>query len=188
MNPSIVEMAASPKWNHPGGKLLELGVDALISDDLVAILIGAGIPGRSAPDIAKDIFDHYGGLWNMWRHQPTIEDLQKFKGLGKSKAERILAAMKIGRIFYCEDIEKLRPEAAAADQAALLACIIGSGVKGRSGRQIAQDLLNRYGAISGICGHDMGDLEKIKGLDTVKILRIVAAIDLAIRLQRAFHM
>ncbi len=44
-----------PSWRHPGGKLRELGPQALTDAELLAILIGTGIPGRSAEAIAREV-------------------------------------------------------------------------------------------------------------------------------------
>jgi len=44
-----------PSWRHPGGKLRELGPQALTDAELLAILIGTGIPGRSAEAIAGEV-------------------------------------------------------------------------------------------------------------------------------------
>lgn len=42
-------------WRHPGGKLRRLGPERLTDSELLAILIGAGSPHKSAQKIADDI-------------------------------------------------------------------------------------------------------------------------------------
>ena len=44
----------SPKWQHPGGKLRELGAEALTDAELLACLISTGIPGKPAESIADN--------------------------------------------------------------------------------------------------------------------------------------
>jgi DNA repair protein RadC len=43
------------KWQHPGGKLRELGADKLSDAELLSILISTGVKGKSAEEIAKEI-------------------------------------------------------------------------------------------------------------------------------------
>ena len=86
-------------WRHPGGKLVELGSHTLKQDELLAILIGSGVAGRSALSIANTILDNYVGLYGIHR-QATVDDLAKIPGLGRRKAVRILAAIELGRRLY----------------------------------------------------------------------------------------
>ena len=82
-------------WQHPGGKLRELGAQALSDAELLAILISSGIKGKSAEAIAQDVIDHFGSLSGMAR-QP-LEAFLQFKGLSDVKIIRIAAALEIAR-------------------------------------------------------------------------------------------
>jgi len=84
------------KWHHPGGKLVEEGAHSLKQAELLAILIGAGVPGRPALAIANAILDDYVGLYNIHR-RASLPDLVRIPGLGPRKAARILAAVELGR-------------------------------------------------------------------------------------------
>ena len=44
----------SSRWQHPGGKLRELGAETLSDAELLACLISTGIPGKPAEDIADN--------------------------------------------------------------------------------------------------------------------------------------
>ena len=48
------------KWSHPGGKLRELGAEALSDAELLAILISTGIRGKPAEKIAEEVVDRFG--------------------------------------------------------------------------------------------------------------------------------
>ncbi len=85
----------NPKWNHPGGKLVELGPSALTDEELLAILIGSGYKGRSAQAIAKDLLDNYYSIPGLMGRKLT--DLSKIKGLKDVKVIRIAAAFEIAR-------------------------------------------------------------------------------------------
>ncbi|MEM3554907.1 MAG: UPF0758 domain-containing protein [Candidatus Micrarchaeaceae archaeon] len=82
-------------WRHPGGKLRELGPQALTDVELLAILIGTGVRGRPAEAIAQEVMDHFGSLSGMSR-QP-LEAFLHFKGLSDVKIIRIAAALEIAR-------------------------------------------------------------------------------------------
>lgn len=85
----------SHRWQHPGGKLIELGPTALTDEELLAILIGSGYKGRSAQDIAKDLMDKYYSIAGLMGKKLT--DLAKIKGLKDVKVVRIAAAFEIAR-------------------------------------------------------------------------------------------
>ena len=48
------------KRSHPGGKLRELGAEALSDAELLAILISAGIRGKPAEKIAEEVVNRFG--------------------------------------------------------------------------------------------------------------------------------
>ena len=67
-----------PEWNHPGGKLRELGAESLSDPELLSILIATGIKGKSAEEIAKEIFRKFGSFKGM-AHQPFEKFLKIFR-------------------------------------------------------------------------------------------------------------
>lgn len=83
------------RWQHPGGKLRELGAEALTDAELLSILIAPGIPGRPADTIAEEVLQRFGGFKGM-ANQP-LEKLLDIKGLGDTKIIRIAAAFEIAR-------------------------------------------------------------------------------------------
>jgi DNA repair protein RadC len=83
------------KWQHPGGKLRELGAETLTDAELLSILIAPGIKGRPAEKIAEEILQRFGGFKGM-ANQP-LEKLLDIKGLGDTKIIRIAAAFEISR-------------------------------------------------------------------------------------------
>jgi DNA repair protein RadC len=67
----------------------------------------------------------------------------------------------------------------------LLEAVVGSGIAGMSALAIANELISKYGSIMGLFGRDMGEFLAIKGLNSVKIIRIAAALEIAARVERA---
>lgn len=91
-------------WRHPGGKFLRLGPESCSDSELLAILIGAGVPGKSAEQIANEIlttYQSYRGLAN----QP-FEKLAKIKGLKEIKIVRLAAAFEIARRIVKEVLKQ----------------------------------------------------------------------------------
>lgn len=82
-------------WKHPGGRLREEGAAALSDAELLAIVIGTGIPGRTAEQIAADVLAEYGALQSLSGR--PLDELLRFKGLSDVKIIRIAAAMEIAR-------------------------------------------------------------------------------------------
>ena len=83
------------RWNHPGGKLRELGAASLSEAELLSVLIGTGTKGRSAEKIAQDVISRYGSLRGM-SNRP-LEELLDVKGLSDVKILRIAAALELAR-------------------------------------------------------------------------------------------
>jgi DNA repair protein RadC len=79
------------KWSHPGGKLRELGAEALSDAELLAILISTGIKGMPAERIAED------EMANV-----PLEQFLEIKGLSDVKIIRIAAAFEIARRLSLE--------------------------------------------------------------------------------------
>ena len=191
------------RLHHPGGKLVEEGAYTLKQAELLAIVIGSGVPGRPALAIANAILDEYVGLYNIHR-RATLAELVRIPGLGSRKAARILAAVELGRrlrrlmttpettpadradlFSSLQPSPKAQPELQERSDASFLAEIIGSGIHGRPPKVIAEDLLARFGSFLGLFGQDMGDFLDIKGLNSVKIIRIAATLEIAKRIAHA---
>jgi len=86
-------LANQPKWKHPGGKLREVGPEALTDAELLAILISTGTKNKPADKIAEEIIKRFGSFKGM-ANQPLSKFLE-MRGLGDVKAIRIAAAFEI---------------------------------------------------------------------------------------------
>ena len=92
------------KWQHPGGKLREVGPEALSDTELLAILVSSGIPGKPAEKIAEEIIERFGSLKGM-ANQPLNKFLQ-ISGLADVKIIRIAAAFEIARRIVKEVLKE----------------------------------------------------------------------------------
>lgn len=86
-----------PKFSRPREKLFEKGPDALKDHELLAILLRTGYQGKSAIEVAKRILKTTK-LENLPRLTP--EELAKLKGVGKSRASIISAAIALSRRIF----------------------------------------------------------------------------------------
>ncbi|MBE6310605.1 MAG: DNA repair protein RadC [Bacteroidales bacterium] len=97
---AIKDLAAE---DRPREKAERLGFRALTTAELLAILVGSGSRGESVIDLCQRILNaNANKLYNLGRR--NIKDLtSSFHGIGKAKAETILAALEIARRYREED-------------------------------------------------------------------------------------
>lgn len=104
----MVELTHYPisQWQEeerPREKLLLKGKSALLNQELLAILIGSGTPKVSAVDLCAQILGYVNNdLTQLGKL--SVQDLQKFKGIGEAKAISIVASMELGRRRQAENI------------------------------------------------------------------------------------
>lgn len=84
-----------PDFQRPREKLLERGPQALSDAELLAILLGSGVEGKSALDLARVILERAGPDLPRW----SVDDLCGLAGVGVAKACRIAAAFELARRF-----------------------------------------------------------------------------------------
>jgi DNA repair protein RadC len=78
--------------------------------------------------------------------------------------------------------EKLLARGASAlSDAELLALLLRTGIVGKNVLQLAQELLDGFGGISGLLNTGMADLQRIKGLGPAKQAELIAVLALAQR-------
>jgi DNA repair protein RadC len=76
---------------------------------------------------------------------------------------------------------------ASLTDAELLTVILGSGSRGRSAQEIADDIISRYYSLPGLMGKTIGELMTIKGLKEVKATQIAAVFEVARRIVKALE-
>lgn len=72
----------------------------------------------------------------------------------------------------------------AISSAELIAIILGSGTRGSSVLQIAQELLVRFGTLQKFAEASIEELQQIKGLGKAKAIQLKAALNLGLRASR----
>jgi DNA repair protein RadC len=91
-------------FNRPREKLKERGVEALSNVELLAILLGSGIPGKNVMQLASQI----APLLTQNGSRLNFEQLSKVEGIGIAKASQILAAFELGRRHLFKNSVKIK--------------------------------------------------------------------------------
>lgn len=106
MGNGIKQMAEE---DRPREKLMEKGEEALSKAELLAILIGSGTTEKSAVELMQEVMTVCDNRFSRLS-QMSVEELTKFKGIGKAKAITIKAAAEIARRRsqeFVDDIQKV---------------------------------------------------------------------------------
>ncbi len=108
--------------DKPREKLAARGPQALKNDELLAVLLGSGIPGKDVRKLAREI----AALMEKDFEGLDLERLTRIHGLGTAKASQILAAVELSRRFLIKNrrrilsaadvYEELRPYAGRAQE------------------------------------------------------------------------
>src|SRR5262245_41768513 len=93
--PATFRVRDYPLNQRPRERLRELGAEALSDIELLAIVIGSGVAGQSAIDVARALLLP-AGSWGALR-RGGFEQLCQRNGIGPTKAAAIMAAIEIGR-------------------------------------------------------------------------------------------
>jgi len=89
-------ISETPSQDRPRERLLQLGAGALTAAELLAILIGTGTSGASAPAVAAALLA-VGGPDLARRARRSAAELASVTGIGRAKAARVVAALELGR-------------------------------------------------------------------------------------------
>ncbi len=81
--------------DRPREKLMRAGASALGENELVALLLGAGLPERDALDVAGQLLAASGGARGLAR--VSFDALCRIPGVGVVRAARVMAAIELGR-------------------------------------------------------------------------------------------
>ena len=89
-----------PRAERPRERLQKFGPEALSAQELLALVIGRGIPKKYVMNIAQELLAKFGNVKAI--SQATIEELSQIKGIGLAKAAQIKACFELGKR---EDLE-----------------------------------------------------------------------------------
>jgi DNA repair protein RadC len=109
-----------PQRERPREKLLERGAHALSDAELLAVLLGAGVRGQSAVELARTLISEFGSLRVLLNAEQAR--LTRQRGIGAARYAVLKAALELARRHFREAL-RLGPALAApeATRAFLLA-------------------------------------------------------------------
>ena len=80
----------------PREKALKQGFDTLTDAELLALLLGTGVPGKSVIDLTREILRDNDNKLRMLSRRTVPELMRTYKGMGPAKATLLVAAMTFG--------------------------------------------------------------------------------------------
>lgn len=83
-----------PLNERPRERLMKHGPESMSAAELIAIILGSGMKGRSVLHLSQDILSHFGSLNHL--ADATVEELCQIKGIGKIKALQLKAIFSLG--------------------------------------------------------------------------------------------
>ncbi|MBM7644722.1 DNA repair protein RadC [Scopulibacillus daqui] len=84
-----------PKEERPRERLIKEGVHVLSNQELLAIILRTGTKDESVLQLSHRLLHQFEGLSLL--KEASIEELENVKGIGKTKAVQLIAAMELGR-------------------------------------------------------------------------------------------
>ncbi len=81
--------------DRPREKLERVGAGGLGDNELLAIVLGHGVPRTGALELANAVLDAVGGLHGLAR--ATTDDVRRVPGIGAARASQLIAAVEAGR-------------------------------------------------------------------------------------------
>lgn len=87
-------MRQLPENERPRERLVRYGSEVLSTAELIAVILGSGMKGKSVLALAQELLAHFGDLETL--SQATVAELCEIRGLGQAKAIQLVAAFRLG--------------------------------------------------------------------------------------------
>jgi len=94
--PSGVLIRDLSEDEKPREKAGRYGMDSLTDVELLALLLGSGVPGKSVLDLSREILQDNDNKLRLLSRMSIAELKKKYKGVGDAKATLLVAAMTFG--------------------------------------------------------------------------------------------
>lgn len=141
-----------PKPERPRERLQKIGAENLSAQELLALVIGRGIPKKSVMTIAQELISTFGNVNAI--SQATLEELCQIKGIGIAKAAQIKASFELAKRENLETDEEnfdiKNPEAVCK--------VISSSIEEKAKEHFKLILLNSRNKKIGISTISIGTL------------------------------
>lgn len=101
--------------DKPREKAIKHGIASLSNAELLAIIIGSGLPGQSVLDLSREMLADAGNRLSVLSRQTIDEMSRKNRGVGPAKAVGLAAAFELGRRCVAEMPQELPQIRSSAD-------------------------------------------------------------------------
>ena len=91
------------KDDKPREKLLAKGVEALKNEELMALLLGRGIPGKDVRKLSKEVIS----MMDKGIDEISLKGLCDIHGLGIAKASQILASLELSKRYLIKSNKRI---------------------------------------------------------------------------------
>ncbi len=88
------------KFDMPRERLLARGPTALSDTELIALLLGSGVPGHNVFAVARTLLDRFGSLRTLLDAAPN--DFKQLRGIGPARTAILLAVIELARRALAE--------------------------------------------------------------------------------------
>jgi DNA repair protein RadC len=92
-----------PQGERPREKLLTRGCAVLSDAELIAVLLGSGVPGKDAIALGRELLGQHGGLGALLADPGGTVRL---RGIGPAKRARLIAALELARRALSEQLRE----------------------------------------------------------------------------------
>jgi len=86
-----------PRSERPRERLLNSGPASLSDGELLAVLLGTGVRGENAAELARRLLEGWGSLAALLG--ASASELSRAHGIGPARAARLAAALELGRRY-----------------------------------------------------------------------------------------
>lgn len=92
-----------PKSERPRERLIARGPEALSDAELLAVIIGSGLRGRSALDVARGLIASFGSIRGLL--QADCRDCLRAEGLGPARFALLRASVELARRHHLDALQ-----------------------------------------------------------------------------------
>ncbi len=100
--PSINRVRDLDEDDKPREKALRNGISTLSDAELLAIILGSGMPGKSVIELSREILSVNDGRLSRLQRMTVHELCNKFNGIGPAKAISLVAAFELGKRYQAD--------------------------------------------------------------------------------------
>ena len=115
---SVCSVHEIPLQIRPREETERVGVENVADDVLLALLLRSGTVGLNVVDLSRGLLRRYGSLTRLM--QASEKELAQIRGIGRTKAQIIKAALELGRRLSMESKPKSKKISCPRDVAGVL--------------------------------------------------------------------